>query len=188
MPHIVLFGPPGSGKGTQSALLKSEAGMEHLSTGDALRAEVAAGTPLGKEVESVMASGALVSDELVIGVLKSRLERLNGAKGVVFDGFPRTVAQAQALDELLASRNESIAATISLVVDRDELVERLFKRAQQEGRTDDTRESIAKRFDEYQTKTLPVADYYRRQNKLVEVNGTGEIRQVFERIRQAAGI
>jgi adenylate kinase len=188
MPHIVLFGPPGAGKGTQSVLLKSKAGMEHISTGDALRAEVAAATPLGRQVQSVMESGELVSDELVIGVLKNRLESLGPSAGVVFDGFPRTVAQAQALDQMLASRNESIAAMVSLCVEKEELIERLLKRAQAEGRADDTRESIAKRFDEYQAKTLPVADYYRSQNKYVEINGTGEVEEIFQRIRHAVNI
>ena len=182
MLNIVLFGPPGAGKGTQSNLLIEKFQLVHCSTGDMLRAEMASGSALGEEVKDIMASGKLVSDEIVIRLIANRLDTHTDAAGFIFDGFPRTVAQAEALDNLLQEKGTEITTMVSLKAPDDELIERLLKRAIEKGRADDNRESIAVRVEEYNTKTLPVADYYRGQNKLHEVQGVGAIEEVAGRI------
>jgi adenylate kinase len=188
MIFLVLFGPPGAGKGTQSALLVEREGFVQLSTGDLLRGEVASGSELGIKVKAVMDSGALVSDSLVIDIISKRLAALSGVKGIIFDGFPRTVAQAQALDDMLKSRNQSITSFLSVEVPKDELTKRLLKRAHEQGRTDDTEEVINRRFEEYQLKTLPVKDYYAAQNKVQVVDGLGDIEVIYSEIKQKIGL
>lgn len=183
MLNIVLFGPPGAGKGTQSALLTERFGLVHLSTGDILRAEVAAGTELGKKAKALMDAGNLVPDEIVIGMIEAKIKSSAGAKGFIFDGFPRTVAQAEALDNILTQNGLSINYMISLQVAQSLLTERLLKRAQELGRLDDTEEVINNRFNVYQQSTLPVAEYYKGQGKLCVVDGVGSIDEIFGRIQ-----
>jgi adenylate kinase len=188
MIFLVLFGPPGAGKGTQSALLVEREGFVQLSTGDLLRAEVASGSELGIKVKAVMDSGALVSDSLVIDIISGRLNGLSNVAGVIFDGFPRTVAQAKALDDMLTSKNQSITSFLSVEVPKEELTKRLLKRAQEQGRTDDTEEVINRRFEEYQLKTLPVKDYYAAQNKVQVVDGLGEVEAIYSEIKSKLGL
>lgn len=183
MLNIVLFGPPGAGKGTQSEYLINQYELVHLSTGDILRAEVAAGTDLGIQAKAIMDAGKLVSDEIVIGMISHKIDANSGAKGFIFDGFPRTVAQAEALDQMLADKGTAITYMISLMVEEEELVKRLVKRGETSGRTDDNEETARKRYKEYMEKTLPVATYYQSQGKLRELNGIGEISDVFGRIQ-----
>jgi len=185
MLNIVLFGPPGAGKGTQSEKLIKTLGLVHLSTGDILRAEKEAGTPLGLKAKSLMDQGLLVPDEVVIGMIESRIAANLGAKGFIFDGFPRTVAQALALDQMLATHQLSISCMISLEVAFDELKTRLIKRAQEQNRPDDTPEVIEKRIQVYLDNTLPVAKHYENQGKLRAVNGIGEIDEIYNRIQTA---
>ena len=182
MLNIVLFGPPGAGKGTQSGILIDNYRLVHCSTGDMLRSEKASGSELGKQVEEIMASGQLVSDEIVIQLISNRIENNKEANGFIFDGFPRTVAQAEALDKLLEKKNTSIACMISLDVPEEELVGRLLKRGQESGRTDDNEATIKERINVYKEKTLPVADFYKGQDKLNEVNGLGSVEEISERI------
>jgi len=182
MLNLVLFGPPGAGKGTQSAKLIERYGLLHLSTGDMLRSEVAAATELGLQAKAIMDAGKLCPDNMVIAMIEQRLNANPNAKGVIFDGFPRTVAQAEALDEMLGKHGQGIGAVISMVVDVAELTQRLLKRAQLEGRTDDNEETIRKRLEEYTTKTLPLADYYKAQGKLFTIDGLGAIDDVTARI------
>lgn len=185
MLHVVLFGPPGAGKGTQSEKLIADFQLGHLSTGNLLRAEVAAQTPLGLEAKALIDAGKLVPDEVVIGMIRSKLqEDMGKVKGFIYDGFPRTVAQAQALDTMLAELGHKITCMVSLNVHEDELMTRLLKRAEVEGRTDDTPEVIEKRIQEYLTKTLPVADHYRAQGKLQEIDGIGSVEGIYSRISQ----
>ncbi len=172
--NIILFGPPGSGKGTQSTFLVEAYGFVHLSTGDILRAEVAAGTALGLEAKALMDAGKLVPDQIVIAMIEARIKAHPEAKGFIFDGFPRTVAQAEALDQILADNGMSIGRMLALEVPEDELVKRLLLRAATEGRKDDNEQTIRTRFQEYQQKTLPVAEYYRKQNKFVSIPGSGD--------------
>lgn len=181
MLNIVLFGPPGSGKGTQSAKLVEKYGLLQLSTGDLLRAEIAEGTALGLKAKSLMDAGQLVPDEVVIGMISSKLENNPTAKGFIFDGFPRTVAQAEALDSLLAERNTKIAKMLALEVANVELIVRLLLRGKDSGRADDQNEDVVKdRIEVYNSKTLPVANYYKGQGKFVSINGVGEVDEIFK--------
>ena len=177
--NIILFGPPGSGKGTQSEKLISAYGLKHLSTGDLLRSEREAKTPLGLEAESLMAKGILVPDEIVIGIISSAIDANPQAKGFLFDGFPRTVAQAEALDNLLKLKKSEIAVVLALQVNDEELVQRLLKRGLTSGRSDDRDENVVRnRVAEYYKKTAIVASHYKKFNKVVEINGEGTEKEV----------
>jgi len=182
MLNLVLFGPPGSGKGTQSEKIIEKYELIHLSTGDILRGEIANKTDLGLQAQEIMAKGELVSDEIVIGMIKNKLEANQAAKGFIFDGFPRTVAQAEALDELLKSFNHDITGLVSLNVDKEELIQRLLIRGQASGRADDKLETIKKRISVYEKQTAPVANYYEKQEKYYPVEGMGGIDEIFDRI------
>ncbi|HRD57924.1 MAG TPA: adenylate kinase [Ferruginibacter sp.] len=178
--NLILFGPPGSGKGTQSEKLISKYGLKHLSTGDLLRSEISRQTPLGMEAKNFMDKGQLVPDEVVIGMISSALDENAEAKGFLFDGFPRTSAQAEALDNLLELKKTNIAVMLALDVSEDELVKRLLKRGETSGRSDDSNEQVIRaRIVEYRTKTEAVADYYRRFDKVVMVKGEGGIDDIF---------
>lgn len=184
MLNLVLFGPPGAGKGTQSGLIIEKYKLIHLSTGDILRAEIAAGTELGKEAKGLMDQGVLVPDAVVVGMIASKITQNPGAKGFIFDGFPRTIAQAQALDEMLTQKGTSISCMVSLIVPEAELKTRLIRRGQETGRTDDTEETIARRIQEYLDKTTPVAGYYEAQGKLHSIQGVGSVEDIFSRISE----
>lgn len=185
MLNIILFGPPGSGKGTQSESIIADYQLVHLSTGDILRDEVSRATPLGIEAKKIMDQGQLVSDEIVIGMIKSKLNEHANAKGFIFDGFPRTVAQAEALDKLMEELNTPISVLLSLEVPEEELKERLLKRGEIEGRTDDNETTIRNRIKEYLDKTQPVAGYYEAQNKLQIIDGVGAIDEIYQQIQKA---
>jgi adenylate kinase len=181
--NLILFGPPGSGKGTQSEKLIAKYGLKHLSTGDLLRSEINRQTPLGKEAQNFMDKGQLVPDEVVIGMISSALDSNPGAKGFLFDGFPRTAAQAEALDKLLDLRNAPIAVMLALEVSEAELIKRLLKRGETSGRSDDNNESVIRaRITEYHNKTTAVADYYRQFEKVEMVKGEGTIDEIFDRL------
>lgn len=178
--NLILFGPPGSGKGTQSEKLIEKYGLIHLSTGNLLREEIANQTKLGLEAKSFMDKGQLVPDAVVIGMIGSALDANPQAKGFLFDGFPRTVAQAEALDNLLTGKASEIAIVLALEVDREELVARLLNRGKSSGRSDDTDEHIIRaRLVEYENKTAPVAGYYAQAGKVVYVKGVGGIDDIF---------
>ncbi len=182
----IIFGPPGSGKGTQAARLEQEMHLKHLSTGDILRAEVAAGTPLGKRVQRIMAAGDLVPDELIVDIVRLRLPEAEQGAGVLLDGFPRTDAQGRALDAMLAGEGHSIDFVLALVVPEEVLVERILHRAAVEGRADDTRQAIAERMHEYHKLTEAVLGHYRKQGVAIHlIDGVGTPDRVFERIRTA---
>jgi adenylate kinase len=181
--NLILFGPPGSGKGTQSEKIIASYGLKHLSTGDLLRSEIAHETQLGLEAKKFMDKGALVPDEVVIGMINSAIDQNEGVKGFLFDGFPRTAAQAAALDRLLEKKNASINLMIALEVSEEELVVRLMKRGETSGRSDDTNESVIRaRITEYHAKTTAVADYYNKFNKVVMVKGEGSVSDIFSNI------
>jgi adenylate kinase len=185
----IIFGPPGSGKGTQAALIEKEFSLAHLSTGDILRAEVAAGSRIGKEVERIMSAGDLVPDELIVDVVRGRLPDAEAGAGVLLDGFPRTLRQAQALDAMLAEEGHKVDLVVALSVPEADLIERLLHRAEVEGRADDTRETIKERMHEYHGRTEAVLEHYRKNRVPVEiVEGTGSPDEVFERIRRVVGI
>jgi adenylate kinase len=178
--NLILFGPPGSGKGTQSEKLIAKYGLKHLSTGDILRSEISNQTPLGIEAKKIMDKGQLVPDEVVIGMISSALDANPNAKGFLFDGFPRTSAQAEALDKLLELKKTSIAAMLALNVSEEELVKRLMKRGETSGRSDDTNETVIRaRITEYRNKTAIVADYYNQFDKVITVKGEGTIDDIF---------
>jgi len=180
MLNIVLFGPPGSGKGTQSAKLVEKYDLIQLSTGDLLRGEIAEGTTLGLKAKSLMDAGQLVPDEVVIGMIRSKLEANSQAKGFIFDGFPRTVAQAKALDNLLAESNESITKMLALEVENTELIARLLLRGKDSGRADDQNKEVIKdRINVYNSKTLPVANHYKKQEKYIAIDGMGDVDEIF---------
>jgi len=185
----IIFGPPGSGKGTQASRIEKEFHLVHLSTGAILRSEVARGTEIGKEVARIMAAGDLVPDDIIVRIVRQRLPESEVGEGVLLDGFPRTLEQARALDEMLASEGHQVDFVIALDVPEDVLVERILHRAAIEGRPDDTREAIAERMHEYHKLTEAVLDYYRRRGvRVIEVDGMGDPNAVFERIRMAIGI
>jgi adenylate kinase len=184
--NLILFGPPGSGKGTQSEKIVNKFGLKHLSTGDLLRREIAEKTPLGMEAKSFMDKGQLVPDEVVIGMIDSSLEKNSDAKGFLFDGFPRTAAQASALDKLLALKKTSITKVLALEVSEEELVKRLLKRGETSGRSDDTDEEvIRKRFAVYQKETSAVADHYKALGKFESIKGEGSVDEIFESLSNA---
>jgi adenylate kinase len=179
--NIILFGPPGSGKGTQSEKLISKYGLKHLSTGDLLRSEIASQTPLGLEAKNFMDKGQLVPDEVVIGMISSALENNPQAAGFLFDGFPRTEAQSEALDKLLKLKQTEIAVVLALEVSEEELIKRLLNRGLTSGRSDDNNTEVVKaRIVEYHKKTSAVADYYRRFNKVISIPGEGSVDEIFE--------
>ena len=185
MLNLVLFGPPGAGKGTQSNLLIDKYNLVHLSTGDILRGEITAGTTLGLEAKALMDRGDLVPDEVVIGMISSKLDNNPNVNGFIFDGFPRTAAQATALDNLLAEKGTAISAMLSLKVEDAELIRRLLERGKNSGRADDKNEAIiANRINEYNTKTAPLKEYYSTQNKLSEIEGVGSVDEIASKLNQ----
>lgn len=184
--NLILFGPPGSGKGTQSDKLVEKYGLIHLSTGNLLREEIANKTPLGKEAKKFIDNGQLVPDEVVICMVDSFFDKHKDANGFLFDGFPRTVAQAQALDKLLTLKKTGIAVVLALDVSEAELINRLLNRGKTSGRSDDTDENvIKKRFAVYTNETSPVADYYKKSRKFKSVQGEGSVDEINASLRQA---
>ncbi|HLS84453.1 MAG TPA: adenylate kinase [Arenimonas sp.] len=185
--RLVLLGAPGSGKGTQAARLRDHLDVPHISTGELLRAAVKAGTPLGLQARAVMEAGQLVSDEIVLGMLEERLTAGDTGKGFILDGYPRNLAQANALDALLARLGQPVDIAVQLDVGNDLLIERLAGRAQAEGRADDSPEAVRKRLEVYEEATAPVVDFYARAGRLVRVDGVGSMDEVFARIVAAVG-
>jgi adenylate kinase len=184
MLNIVLFGPPGAGKGTQSQNLINKYGLVHLSTGDLLRTEIARGTELGVKAREIMDQGILVSDDIVIGMIENKLDANPSANGFIFDGFPRTKAQAEALDDLLQKKGTAISCMISLEVNEEELTRRLLERGRDSGRADDRDvDTIKKRIQEYNTKTLPLKEYYSAEGKYHSINGIGSVDDIFKEIQ-----
>lgn len=186
MLNIVLFGPPGSGKGTQSATLIEKYNLVHLSTGDILRGEISAQTPLGLEAKKKMDKGELVPNEVVIGMIGNKLEANPTANGFIFDGFPRTTAQAEALDTLLSEKGTAITVMLALDVEKEELVKRLLNRGKDSGRADDQDISVIEnRIAVYNKETAVVADYYKKQNKFEAIQGMGAVSEIFDRLVKA---
>lgn len=182
MLNIVIFGAPGSGKGTQSNYLKEKYQLKHISTGDLLRTEIEAKTDLGKMAESYMTKGQLVPDEVVIRILEDIIKKNPDAKGFIFDGFPRTLAQGEALDEMLKKYGQKISVVLSLEVDEEEIINRLLKRGELMGRFDDNRKTIESRLKVYQEQTAPLKEFYSKQGKLVEIHGKGSVEDIFASI------
>ncbi len=185
MTNVVIFGAPGSGKGTQSELIIKKYGLDHISTGDVLRAEMKNQTELGKIAEGYISKGQLVPDELIIDMLAKVLDSKKDSKGVIFDGFPRTIPQGKALDNMLKERNTQVDVVVSLDVNEAELIDRLLKRGQMSGRSDDNLETIKSRLDVYHGQTSPLKQYYTEQGKLAPIKGVGTIEDIFERIAKA---
>jgi len=183
--RMLLLGPPGAGKGTQAVRLAAKLGIPQISTGDMLRGAVAAGTEVGGQAQDYMDRGELVPDAVVIGVAEERLSQADAESGFVLDGFPRTAAQAKALDVLLERMGTNLECCVALVVDEDSLVARLLGRAKIEGRSDDSEETIRTRMSVYHAQTAPLVDYYRKQGILAEVDGLGSIEEVAKRIEEA---
>lgn len=185
--RMVLLGAPGSGKGTQATLLKSRLNVPHISTGELLRAAVAAGTPLGLQAKAVMESGQLVSDDIVLGMLEERFGQADVQRGFILDGYPRNLAQARALDALLERMQLPVQGAVQLDVDQATLLDRLAGRAKAEGRADDNPASVANRLQVYQDQTAPVIDFYAGKNTLKRVAGEGTVDEILERILRALG-
>lgn len=183
--RLVLLGAPGSGKGTQATRLKEYLAVPHISTGELLRGAVAAGTPLGLQAKVVMEAGGLVSDDVVLGMLEERLLQADTANGFILDGYPRNLAQANALGELLGRLKQPIDLAIQLDVDTELLVDRLAGRAKAESRADDSPEAVRNRLGVYRAQTAPVVDYYRNLGKLAHLDGVGTLDEVFTRITEA---
>lgn len=173
MLNIVIFGAPGSGKGTQSERIVEKFGINHISTGDVLRAEIKKGTELGKTAKGYIDQGQLLPDELIIDILASTLDSFKESKGVIFDGFPRTIAQAEALKKMLAERGQEVSVMLDLDVPEEELMTRLIKRGQESGRADDNEETIKKRLVVYHSQTAPLIDWYKNEGKYQHIHGLG---------------
>jgi len=186
MKNIVIFGAPGSGKGTQSDKIIAEFGVEHISTGDVLRAEIKGGTELGKTAAQYINDGKLVPDSLIIDILASTLDaKGKDIEGVIFDGFPRTIAQAEALDTMLEERGQKVDVVIGLEVDDKELISRIIARGKTSGRADDNEETAKKRLNTYYGQTLPLKDFYIKQGKYAKINGVGTIDDIYSEISKA---
>ena len=183
--NLLLFGPQGSGKGTQAKRIAAEHGIPHVSTGDMFRAAIAKQTPLGRQVEPILAAGELVPDELTVGLIRERLTEPDAARGFVLDGFPRNIAQAEALDELLAELGRPLTAVLELLVPDQVCVDRMLKRASEEGRADDTPDAIARRLEIYHRDTAPLSEHYRASGKLVGIDGSGSVDEVWAEIDRA---
>ena len=181
--NIILFGPPGAGKGTQSERIIEHYSLAHLSTGNMFRSAIQNKTPLGLKVSSILASGELVSDDIVVALVQEETEKEIYHNGCIYDGFPRTVAQSAAFDQMLSERNQQVDFLLSLTVDNDELVNRILSRGQ--GRSDDTEEGIKHRLNVYNNETKPVLNYYNEKGLVIEVDGTGSVDDVFNRIKDA---
>jgi len=179
MYNLILFGPPGSGKGTQSSRIAEKYNLVHTSTGDIFRREIRNGSPLGLKVQGIIEKGELVPDDLLVDILRSALQRADGIDGFVLDGFPRTLRQAEDLDMLLKEKGESVSLVLALEVDEEEVVTRLLKRAQMEGRKDDTEDVIRNRMKVYHAQTRPLMEYYHKQDKFVSIPGVGSIDDIF---------
>jgi len=177
--NFILFGPPGSGKGTQSVKIAEKYNLVHISTGDIFRKNIREKSPLGIKVQSIIEKGELVPDSLLIEILEDALQQHAKAKGFVFDGFPRTIQQAKDLDAMLARRKESVSLVLALEVGDDEILKRLLKRAEIEGRKDDTKEVIANRIEVYNTQTQPLINFYKDKKKFQSIDGLGGIDQIF---------
>ncbi len=183
MLNIILFGPPGAGKGTQSEFLINKFGLLHISTGDILRSEIAKETELGIKAKMLIDKGELVSDEIVIEMIKSKISSSDGIKGIIFDGFPRTVTQAEALDILLKENNTTVSGMLALEVDNKELIDRLLERGKMSGRSDDQDISIIEnRIEIYHKKTAPLINYYSRQGKYYPIKGVGSIEEIAQNL------
>lgn len=185
MLNIVIFGAPGSGKGTQSERIVEKYGINHISTGDVLRAEIKNGTELGKTAKGYIDQGQLIPDELVIDILASVFDSFKDSKGVIFDGFPRTIAQAEALKKMLAERGQDVSVMLDLEVPEDELMVRLIKRGKDSGRADDNEETIKKRLHVYHSQTSPLIDWYKNEKKYQHINGLGTMDGIFADICEA---
>jgi adenylate kinase len=185
--NLLLYGPPGSGKGTQAGMLTQQFGIPHISTGDILRAEVKAGTPLGREAQPIMARGDYVPDAIMIGIIRNRLAEKDTAPGFILDGFPRTIPQAEALDALLAEMGKGFDHVLYLRVDTPELMKRLAGRMALEQRADDQPEAVQNRIEVYLSKTLPLLDYYRSRGLVSEIPGMGTKEEIYSRVLQAVG-
>ena len=187
MLNIVIFGAPGSGKGTQSERIVAKYGINHISTGDVLRAEIKNNTELGKIAKGYIDQGQLIPDELIIDILAKTLDSFEDSKGVIFDGFPRTIPQAEALKKVLAERGQSVSIMLDLDVPEDELMTRLIKRGQESGRADDNEETIKKRLVVYHSQTAPLIDWYKAEGQYCHINGLGTMEGLFEEICKAIG-
>ena len=185
MLNIVIFGAPGSGKGTQSERIVEKYGINHISTGDVLRAEIKNGTELGKTAKGYIDQGQLIPDELMIDILASVFDSFKDSKGVIFDGFPRTIAQAEALKKMLAERGQDVSVMLDLEVPEDELMVRLIKRGKDSGRADDNEETIKKRLHVYHSQTSPLIDWYKNEKKFQHINGLGTMDGIFADICEA---
>ena len=185
MLNIVIFGTPGSGKGTQSERIVEKYGINHISTGDVLRAEIKNGTELGKTAKGYIDQGQLIPDELMIDILASVFDSFKDSKGVIFDGFPRTIAQAEALKKMLAERGQDVSVMVDLEVPEDELMVRLIKRGKDSGRADDNEETIKKRLHVYHSQTAPLIDWYKNEKKYQHINGLGTMEGIFAEICEA---
>ena len=185
MLNVVIFGAPGSGKGTQSEMIVERFGLDHISTGDVLRAEIKAQTEIGKLADSYISKGNLVPDEVIVKILGQVIDGKNDCKGIIFDGFPRTIAQAEALKEMLKKRTTDVTVMLDLKVDDEELITRLLERGKRSGRSDDNLETIKSRLEVYENYTAPLINHYKAEGKHVEIHGTGSIEEIFSRIEKA---
>ncbi|NDV81112.1 adenylate kinase [Bacteroides sp. 51] len=185
MLNIVIFGAPGSGKGTQSERMVEKFGLNHISTGDVLRAEIKNGTELGKTAKEFIDQGQLIPDELMIDILASVLDGFKDSKGVIFDGFPRTIAQAEELKKMLAARGQEVSIMLDLNVPEEELMKRLIKRGKDSGRADDNEETIKKRLLVYNTQTCPLIEWYKNEDKYFHIEGHGQLEEITEQIVEA---